>query len=111
LVKIQNRTVARIREKHTREKRYEKSPSFKKTQMKALVITQEKPNARRTPKATTSTAPLLRGATNTNQLQFPLREPNVSIQVTASPPCSISRKVVVVVIVVVAVVVVVIQNI
>ena len=107
LVKIQIRTVARIREKHTWEKRYEKIPSFKKTQMRALVRTQEKPNARGTPKATTSTTPLLRDATNTNQPQFPVREPIVSIQVTASPPYCISRKVVVVIVVTVVVVVVV----
>ena len=75
--------------------------------MRALVRTQEKSNARGTPKATTSTAPLLRDATNTNQQQLSVREPTVSIQVTASPPYSISRKVVVVVVVVV---VVLIQN-
>jgi len=43
LVKIQIRNVARTREKLTRVKRYETSPSFKKTQMRALVRTQEKP--------------------------------------------------------------------
>jgi len=79
LVKIQIRTVARTREKLTREKRYEKSSSFKKTEKRALVRTQEKPNAQGTPEATTSTAPLLRDATNTNLPHFPVREPIVSI--------------------------------
>jgi hypothetical protein len=67
--------------------------------MKALVRTQEKPIARGTPKATTITAPLLTDATNTNQQQFPVREPNVS-QVAASPPCSTSRKIIIIIIII-----------
>jgi hypothetical protein len=49
---------------------YEKSPSSKKTQIRAVVITREKPIVQGTTKATTITAPLIRDATNTNQPHF-----------------------------------------